>query len=66
MWRGEEPVVAADGRDGNARAAEAPRLLARTFYRELRKSGYSAKELLAVSTEMIDLVTRDIRDRSAR
>jgi hypothetical protein len=32
----------------------------------LRKSGYSAKELLAVSTEMIDLVTRDIRDRSAR
>jgi hypothetical protein len=36
-------------------------VLARSFYKELRERGYRPKELLAVSTELIDLVTRDLR-----
>jgi hypothetical protein len=42
--------------------AHATRILARSFYKELRKSGYSAKELVALSTELIALITRDLRD----
>jgi hypothetical protein len=37
------------------------RVVARSFYKELRESGYTPKELLVVSTELIDLVTRDLR-----
>jgi hypothetical protein len=42
------------------RAAGA-RILARSFYRELRSSGYSPKQLLSISTELIDLITRDLQ-----
>jgi hypothetical protein len=42
------------------RAAGA-RILARSFYRELRENGYSPKQLLALSTELIDLITRDLQ-----
>ena len=42
----------------NSNAGE--RVVARSFYSELRERGYSPKELLAVSIELIDLVTRDL------
>jgi hypothetical protein len=42
------------------RAAGA-RILARSFYKELRTSGYSPKQLLALSTELIDLITQDLQ-----
>jgi hypothetical protein len=42
------------------RAAGA-RILARSFYRELRSSGYSPKQLLSISTELIDLITQDLQ-----
>lgn len=42
------------------RAAGA-RILARSFYKELRSSGYTPKQLLALSTELIDLITRDLQ-----
>lgn len=42
------------------RAAGA-RILARSFYRELRASGYSPKQLLSISTELIDLITQDLQ-----
>ena len=42
------------------RAAGA-RILARSFYRELRENGYTPKQLLALSTELIDLITRDLQ-----
>jgi hypothetical protein len=35
------------------------RILARSFYKELRENGYSPKQLLALSTELIDLITQD-------
>jgi hypothetical protein len=37
------------------------RILARSFYKELRASGYTPKQLLALSTELIDLITRDLQ-----
>ncbi len=37
------------------------RILARTFYRELRENGYSCNQILALATELIDLVTRELR-----
>ena len=36
------------------------RILARSFYKELRENGYSPKQLLALSTELIDLITQDL------
>ena len=39
----------------------AERIVARSFYKELRESGYTTKELLAVSAELIDLVTHDLK-----
>jgi len=36
------------------------RILARSFYKELRSSGYTPKQLLALSTELIDLITQDL------
>ena len=37
------------------------RILARSFYKELRASGYTPKQLLALSTELIDLITQDLQ-----
>ena len=41
--------------------AAAARLLARSFYRELRSSGYTANQLIALSTVLIELITLDLR-----
>ncbi len=47
------------------RAAGA-RILARSFYKELRSSGYTPKQLLSISTELIDLITQDLnKDRQS-
>jgi len=43
------------------RASSGARILARSFYRELRSHGYTPSELVAVSTELIELVTLDLR-----
>lgn len=36
------------------------RILARSFYKELRSNGYTPKHLLALSAELIRLITRDL------
>jgi len=43
-------------------APSGARILARSFYRELRSNGYTPAELVAVSTELIELVTLELRD----
>ena len=45
--------------------AVAVRILARSFYKELRSSGYTPKHLLALSTELIELITLDLRKTDA-
>ena len=39
----------------------AVRILARSFYKELRASGYTPNQLVALSTELIELITLDLR-----
>ena len=37
------------------------RILARSFYKELRSSGYTANQLIALSTALIELITLDLQ-----
>jgi hypothetical protein len=52
----------ADGKSSVAldRSAGA-RILARSFYKELRSSGYTPRQLLTLSTELIELITQDLQ-----
>jgi hypothetical protein len=38
-------------------------ILAKTIYRELRAEGYSAKEVMALASELLDLVASEVKDR---
>ena len=40
---------------------QAPRILARTFFTQLRASGYTPTQIIGVATELLDLVTEDIK-----
>ncbi len=53
-----QPAVAEIGRNTDARAA---RILARSLFRDMRSNGYGNQQILALATELIDLVTRDMR-----
>ncbi len=44
--------------------AKGTRILAKSLFKELRGSGYSANQILGLSTELIDLVTQDLREAS--
>jgi hypothetical protein len=50
-----------DASKGSGDRAAAARILARSFYRELRENGYTPKQLLSLSTELIELVTQDLQ-----
>jgi hypothetical protein len=41
------------------------KILAKSLFKELRGNGYSAHQVLGLTTELIDLVTQDLRDASA-
>ena len=41
-------------------------ILAKSLFKELRGSGYTPNQILSLSTELIDLVTKDIKDRTAQ
>ena len=40
---------------------KATRILAKSLFKELRGNGYSPNQILNLSTELIDLVTKDLR-----
>ncbi len=44
---------------------KATQILAKSLFKELRGNGYSANQILGLSTELIDLVTKDLRDGHA-
>lgn len=46
----------------DARAVE---ILAKSIYRELRASGFSENEVLALAGELLALITSDVRGKSA-
>ncbi len=39
------------------------RLLAKTFFKELRAEGYSDEQILQFSSEMIDCLNKELTDR---
>ncbi|HXX31878.1 MAG TPA: hypothetical protein VEJ89_14345 [Myxococcaceae bacterium] len=46
--------------------AKATKILARTFFNQLRASGYTSTQVIGVATELIDLVTSDLRGDGRR
>ncbi len=44
---------------------KATQILAKSLFKELRGNGYSANQILGLTTELIDLVTQDLRDANA-
>jgi hypothetical protein len=42
------------------------KILAKTLFKELRGNGYSTNQILGLSTELIDLVTQDLKDEHAQ
>ena len=38
-----------------------PRILARTFFAQLRSSGYTPHQIIGIATELLDLVTDDLK-----
>jgi hypothetical protein len=40
------------------------KILARTFFNQLRASGYTPNQIIGIATELIDLVTCDLREES--
>ena len=38
------------------------KILARTFFTQLRSGGYTPNQILDIATELIDLVTTDLKD----
>ncbi len=41
------------------------KILAKSLFKELRGNGYSPNQILGLTTELIDLVTQDLRDRNS-
>jgi hypothetical protein len=41
--------------------AKGTKILAKSLFKELRASGYTAHQILGLSTELIDLVTKDLK-----
>ena len=38
-----------------------PRILARTFFAQLRSSGYTPHQIIGIATELLDLVTEELK-----
>ncbi|AKV03659.1 hypothetical protein AKJ09_10322 [Labilithrix luteola] len=53
-----DPNPGASSRDPRALA-----ILAKTIYRELRSSGYSEKDVVALAGELLGMVTTDVKAR---
>ena len=45
--------------------ANGTKILARTFFQQLRTAGYTPKQIIGVATELIDLVTVDLKENAA-
>ena len=43
------------------KANNGPRILARSFFKELRENGYDHNAVVAISTELLELVTQELR-----
>lgn len=46
----------------NSSNARGVNILARSLFRQMREQGYSAEQIIGLSSELIHLVSTDIRD----
>jgi hypothetical protein len=53
-----DPAAASTNRE------RALKILSKSIYRELRQNGYEPKQIVALATELISLVTTDIKEDS--
>jgi hypothetical protein len=51
--------------ESNADRDRATRIVAKSLYKELRSQGYDARQIVAVSTELLGLVTAEISEPTA-
>jgi len=42
------------------------KILAKSLFKELRGNGYSTNQILSLSTELIDLITEDLKEEHAQ
>jgi hypothetical protein len=56
-----EPGKLASTPSATAAPSSASRILARSFYKELRASGYTPPQIIAISTELIGLIALDMQ-----
>ena len=47
----------------SARDPRAFAILAKTIYRELRAEGYTAREVMTLASELLELVASEVKDR---
>jgi hypothetical protein len=47
---------------GKSRDPRAFPILAKTIYRELRAEGYSAREVMALASELLELVASEVKE----
>ena len=45
--------------------AKGTKILARTFFQQLRAAGYTPNQIIGVATELIDLVTVEVKENAA-
>ncbi len=55
---------ALDASPAQGERAKALKILAKSIFRELKTNGYETREIVALSTELLDLVTTEIRPDS--
>ena len=57
---------ALDGTPSRGEREKALKILAKSIFRELRANGYETRELVALSTELLELVTAEIRPEPSK
>jgi uncharacterized protein (UPF0335 family) len=54
-------LIARDDVAARTERAKAVQILAKSIFKELRTQGYDTKEIVALSTELLGLVTNELR-----
>ena len=54
-------VLDQDAAKAKAERERALKILAKSIFRELKTNGYEAKEVVALSTELLSLITSELR-----
>ncbi len=60
LAKAKEPQVQAKERPATA-DGRAARILARSLFRDMRSNGHGPQQILALATELIELVTQEMR-----